>query len=740
MNLVRFCCKLLLLIISVTFVSSSHAGVQLPDSFSNVSQVLSKNCVSCHSSAGKIRGGLDLSSKDKILEGGSSGQVLVPGRSTESLIIQMIMPGRSPHMPPKGQLSMIEIETLGKWIDGLSPADAKIKVSGKDHWAFKKLDNPSVPRVDKKGWINQPLDAYVLSRLEAKNLKPSPMADKITLIRRAYFDLIGLPPTSLAIQNFLNDSSPNAFEKVIDELLASPYYGERWGRHWLDLTRYADSGGFHNDVPRPNSWRYRDYVINSLNDDKSFAQFIREQLAGDEIENAGDEQLIATGFGRNGPSNDDNMGKAPQDIEKYRLDELDGVINTTFTTFMGMTLGCARCHDHKFDPISQKDYYQVLAIFNGTSKKDLPLLGNTLEKGKLKDPERGIMALVDTNAQPKPTHILWRGDLNNPGPVVRAAVPSVLSWKDWPIPEVAKNAKSSGRRISLADWIASPENPLTYRVLANRIWQHHFGRGIVETSGNFGRSGAIPSNPELLDHLAAWLIKNGGQWKAFHKYIMLSSTYQQASGSVAEFVSIDPDNRLHWRQNKRRLEAEAIRDSILYVSDSLNQGMGGPGIKPRIRSELLPASQRNKWPLIASEGPEHWRRSVYVYSKRQLLFPLLDLFDAPNTTDVCDCRLASIVPTQALLLMNDEFVDDQARRFAQSLINKHGIKQDVLIQQAYSKTLGRFPSGDRLHQARMFMDKQIAAHHESQSKTPDFDALVDLCHVLFNTNEFVFID
>ena len=221
---------------------------------------------------------------------------------------------------------------------------------------------------------------------------------------------------------------------------------------------------------------------------------------------------------------------------------------------------------------------------------------------------------------------------------------------------------------------------------------------------------------------------------------MLSSTYQQASGSVAEFVSIDPDNRLHWRQNKRRLEAEAIRDSILYVSDSLNQGMGGPGIKPRIRSELLPASQRNKWPLIASEGPEHWRRSVYVYSKRQLLFPLLDLFDAPNTTDVCDCRLASIVPTQALLLMNDEFVDDQARRFAQSLINKHGIKQDVLIQQAYSKTLGRFPSGDRLYQARMFMDKQIAAHHESQSKTPDFDALVDLCHVLFNTNEFVFID
>ncbi|NBY01308.1 MAG: DUF1549 domain-containing protein [Planctomycetes bacterium] len=740
MNLFKFFLLIISFVTSHFFVIRAHASTQLSDSFSKASQVLLKNCVSCHSSAGKIRGGLDLSSIEKILEGGITGQVLVPGRSAESLLIQMIMPGRSPHMPPKGQLSKDEIEILSKWVDGLNPSALKNKSSGKDHWAFKKLEAPAVPGVDQNPWGYQPLDAFVLASLDAKGLKPSPIADKTTLIRRAYFDLTGLPPSPYAIQKFLNDTSVNSFEKVIDELLASPAYGERWGRHWLDLTRYADSGGFHNDVPRTNAWRYRDYVIKSINEDKPFAQFIREQLAGDEIENAGDEQLIATGFGRNGPSNDDNMGKTPQDIEKYRLDELDGVINTTFTTFLGLTLGCARCHDHKYDPISQKDYYQVLAIFNGTSKKDLPLAGNTIEKGKLKDPERGIMALIDSMAQPKPTHILWRGDLNNPGPIVKAAVPSVLTWKDWPIPDVAKNTKSSKRRLALADWIASPENPLTYRVLANRFWQHHFGRGLVETSGNFGRSGALSSNPDLLDHLATCLVNNGGQWKNFHKYIMLSATYQQSSSHVAECAVIDPENHLHWRQNKRRLEAEAIRDSILSISDSINLGMGGPGVKPRIRSELLPASQRNKWPLIAREGPEHWRRSVYIYSKRQLLFPLLDLFDAPNTTDVCDCRLASIVPTQALLLMNDEFVDDQARRFAESLLKKHGSDLDILIQQSCYRALGRFPSSDRVHQARTFMDQRILAYRESKSKTPEFDAIVDLCHVLFNTNEFVFID
>jgi hypothetical protein len=723
-----------------SFISASYAGEQLPESYSKARQVLSRNCFSCHSPDEKIRGGLDLSTKEKILKGGASGQVLVPGRSTESLMIQILRPGRTPHMPPKGQLSGDEIEILSRWIDGLGQETAGVKLSGRDHWSFQKLGDPGVPKVVHKGWVSQPLDAYVLARLESRGLKPSPGADKITLIRRAYFDLAGLPPSAESVRAFLNDESPNAFEKVIDELLASPAYGERWGRHWLDLARYADSGGFHNDLPRPNAWRYRDYVIKSLNEDKPFAQFLREQLAGDEMENAQEEQLIATGFGRNGPSNDDNMGKTPQDIEKYRLDELDGVISNTFTTFLGMTLGCARCHDHKYDPISQRDYYQVLAIFNGTTKKDLPLQGNVVEKGKLKDPDRGIMALVDSAAPPKPTHILWRGDLANPGPVVQAGVPSVLAWKNWPIPGAVSNGKPSGNRLALADWIASPENPLTYRVLANRFWQHHFGRGLVETSGNFGRSGAAPSNPELLDHLANRLIHGGGQWKSFHKYIMLSATYQQASSHDAESAAVDPENRLHWRQNKRRLEAEAIRDSILSVSGSLNPAMGGPGIKPRIRSELLPASQRNKWPLIASEGPAHWRRSVYIYSKRQLLFPLLELFDAPNTTDVCDCRLASIVPTQALLLMNDEFVDDQARRFADLLMKTHGSDLNLLVLQACTRSLGRPPSSDRIRQARAFMEQQVSAHREADAKMPELEALVDLCHVLFNTNEFVFID
>ena len=741
MSLVHYFLRVVLLLLTAFCFSTDTCAADVEtDSFAKVRQVFVKNCVSCHSEAAKIRGGLDLTTAEKVLAGGSSGPAMVPGRATESLMIQMVQPGRMPHMPPKGQLLQDEIETLTRWVDGISPTVAKTKLASRNHWALQRLVSPPIPKTAQKDWVRQPLDAFVLARLESKGLKPSPQADKTTLVRRAYFDLIGLPPSPMAIQKFLNDTSTNAFEKVVDELLASSAYGERWGRHWLDLTRYADSGGFHNDIPRPNAWRYRDYVIKSINNDKPFAQFIREQLAGDELLDAQEEQLIATGFGRNGPSNDDNMGKTPKDIEKYRLDELDGVINTTFTTFMGMTLGCARCHDHKYDPISQKDYYQVLAIFNGTSKKDLPLSGNTVEKGKLKDPEKGIMALIDSTPHPKPTHLLWRGDINNPGPVVPPAVPAVLTWKDWPIQEAANNAKSSGRRLALAEWIASTENPLTYRVLANRLWQHHFGRGIVETSGNFGRSGGANTHPELLDHLAAWLIANGGQWKSFHKYIMLSATYQQGSGHDAASVAIDPENRLQWRQNKRRLEAEAIRDSILAIAGTLDPKMGGPGIKPRIRPELLPASQRNKWPVIAAEGPEHWRRSVYIYSKRQLLFPLLELFDAPNTTDVCDCRLASIVPTQALLLMNDEFVADQARRFAESLLKVHGLDWNMLIQQAYTKSLGRNPSTERMSQANLFISQQASAHRESQSKTPDLDALIDLCHVLFNANEFIFID
>lgn len=610
-----------------------------------------------------------------------------------------------------------------------------------DHWAFRKLVQPTVPAVANKEWGRGPIDAFILAKLEAQALKPAPPASKATLIRRAYFDLNGLPPSPEEVMAFLADDSANAFEKIIDRLLASPAYGERWGRHWLDLACYADSGGFHSDIARPNAWRYRDYVIKSFNADKPYPQFIREQLAGDEIAPDDLDAQVATGFARNGPSNDDNMGKNAKDLERYRMDELDGVVNTTFSAFLGLTLGCARCHDHKYDPISQKEYYQVVAVFNGAVKKELPLPGEALVEGKLKDPNRGIMALVDRSPNVRPIHLLRRGDVNNPGPAVEPAAPAALAARPLSFPAQSAEAKSSGRRLVLADWIASRENGLTYRVMVNRVWQHHFGRGLVETAGNFGRRGAAPSHPELLEHLALEFAKTG-RLKPLHKAIMMSATYQQSSQFNASAAASDPDNRLLWRHSKRRLEAEAVRDSILAVAGTLNPKMGGPGVKPRIRPDLLPASQRNKWPELAADGPEQWRRSVYIYAKRQLLFPLLELFDAPTTTDVCNLRTESVVPTQALLLMNDDFVNDQAGRLAARVKKEAGADVEKQAERALWLARSRRPASERVADAVAFIKKQTQAYSAEgrDAEKGATEALIDLCHVLFNCNEFIFLD
>ncbi|NBU08395.1 MAG: DUF1549 domain-containing protein [Proteobacteria bacterium] len=368
---------------------------------------------------------------------------------------------------------------------------------GRKHWAFQPLRRIESPAVRDAAWPRNDVDRFILAALEAKGLKPSPEADRRTLIRRATFDLLGLPPTPEEVEAFVADTSPQAWERVVDRLLASPHYGERWGRHWLDLARYADSSGFHNDLDRPHAWRYRDYVIRSFNEDKPYARFIAEQLAGDEVPGADEETLIATGFCRNAPSNDDNMGK---NKEQYRLDELDDVISTTSTVFLGLTVGCARCHDHKTDPISSADYYSLLAVFNGTEKRGVPKESD--DKAKAKEAVQ-LQALIETKAKVPATHLLRRGSLQNKGPEVGPAVPVVLAAKPLEFPAPAADAKSSGRRRVLAEWIAAPDNPLTWRVLANRIWQHHFGRGLVATPSNFGFKGERPTHPELLDFLAA---------------------------------------------------------------------------------------------------------------------------------------------------------------------------------------------------------------------------------------------
>ncbi len=589
------------------------------------------------------------------------------------------------------------------------------------HWAFLPLQKPAPPQVRDTSWPRNDIDRFVLARLEASGLKPAAEAGRATLIRRLSLDLTGLPPTPEEVEQFVSDPSPRAYEALVERLLASPHYGERWARHWLDLARYADTSGFHNDLDRPHAWKYRDYVIRSFNDDKPYARFIAEQIAGDELADAGEQGLIATGFCRNGPSNDDNMGKTPEAIAQYRADQMDDVISTTASVFLGLTLGCARCHDHKTEPLSARDYYSFYAIFAGTERLGLPKGATNEKDNKIKDEAR-VMALVETRPEAPATHILLRGLASNRGDLVGPAVPAVLTRQppDFPAPA----AKSTLRRKTLAEWIAAPQNPLTWRVMANRVWQHHFGSGIVTTPSNLGLSGASPSHPELLEWLAERLLAGGGRLKDLHRQILLSATYrQQRKAGPPE----NPGLRL------QRMEAEIIRDSILAVSGRLNPKMGGPGIKPRIRAELLDASQRNKWPVLKEEGPGEWRRSIYIYVKRQLLMPSLELFDAPTTTDSCALRPQSTVPTQALVLMNDEFVEEQAGHLARRALKEAGDDSSKLVDRLFMITLSRPPTPARKAQALGFLLERTAAGDPES-------ALCDLAHVLLNSSEFVYID
>lgn len=699
-------------------VSSGEDGFD-----ATVGQILKRNCVACHGEQ-KQEGELRL---DTLGRDFSSGQIAGRWRDVADRI-------RSGEMPPEDQprLTSGDAEAVVGWIT----RQLESGPVGRAHWAFQPLRQNITPPPAQNhvGWIRNDIDRFVLARLSAAGLSPSPEADRVTLIRRVTFDLIGLPPTPEEVVAFVADDSAHAWEQLVDRLLASPHYGERWGRHWLDLAQYADSSGFHNDLDRPHAWKYRDYVIRSFNQDKPYARFVAEQLAGDEVDDADEESFIATGFCRNGPSNDDNMGKTPEALAQYRADQLDNLISTTSTVFLGVTIGCARCHNHKLEPITSHDYYSLLAIFNGTQKHGLVPGTEDAKGAKVKvDPAVQIQALVERSAKVPPTFVMRRGLAANKGEEVQPAMPAVLVAAPVVFPQPASDAKSSLRRRTLAEWITSPDNPLAWRVLANRVWQHHFGRGIVATPSNLGVSGAAPTHPELLDWLARQLIDNGGHLKPLHKLIVMSATYRQSSQHREDATTIDPSNRLLWRMNLQRLEAEVLRDSILAASGKLNLKPGGPGIKPRIRAELLTASQRNKWPTVEKENDNHWRRSVYIYSKRQLLMPMMELFDAPTTTDSCSVRLASVVPTQALLLMNDEFVEDQAGYLAARAVAEAGSELDLVVKRIFERTISRVPNSHRLLEAVEFVTLR-----ETQSNRKD--ALVDLAHVLFNSSEFLYVE
>lgn len=718
-----------------------------------IQPVLVTHCYECHSNKaaarGKLKAGLRVDSRDGLRQGGDSGPAVVPRDLKQSLLISALK-HEDWQMPPKGKLPESVIADFIQWIEfgaidprrsespvPPSPSSAPTKTNEKQsspHWAFQPLTRHAPPEIPNDDWSRNSIDRFIRDQQRAHHLQPSSEADRATLLRRVSLDLIGLPPTIEEIDEFLDDQSPDAFERVVDRLLASPHFGERWGRHWLDLARYADSSGFHNDLDRPTAWRYRDWVIRSLNNDLPYSQFVAEQLAGDEVEGTSKESLVATGFCRNGPSNDDNMGN---DKEKYRLDQLDDVISTTASVFLGLTLGCARCHDHKYDPLPTEDYYRFLAIFNSTEKYGG--VDHIKESQKTKDAKTAPLALIETSSNIRKTFVLRRGNHKTPGTEVEPGVPTMLAFRVPEFSAPAVGSTSTGRRRTLANWITSAENALAYRVLANRLWQHSFGRGIVESTSNFGLSGSAPTHPELLDHLAWQLIEHDGQVKPLLRLITTSATYRQSS---SEHPSDDPDNVYLSRQHVRRLEAEVLRDSVLAASDNLNRQMFGPGIKPRMRAELITTSQRNKWPDIKVEKPTHWRRSAYIYVKRQLLFPMMELFDAPTTTDSCSIRSASVVPTQALILMNDEFIEDQAAALARRIVSPPSSNLGTAIELAHRITLGHVPSTNRFNRSLGFVEQQISTY-QSQAlpwETARHKALTDFCHVLLNSSEFVYVE
>lgn len=741
--------------------------------------ILEHNCGDCHG-AKKPKSRLDLTSLAGVLNGAASGAVVEPGNSATSLLIKLIQKDATPHMPPQGQLTTEEIGHLTKWIDGLPKSLSRsgenpITENDRRHWSFVPVTSATPPQVRQQEWCRTGIDPFILAKLEAAGLLPAPQAEKIDLLRRITFDLTGLPPTPDETLSFLTDPSPTAYEKVVDRLLASPRYGEHWGKYWLDLARYADSDGFEYDNDRPLAYRYRDYVIRSFNDDKSYDQFIREQLAGDELAPFDPDHLIATGFCRLGPTVEN------QKDEKTRLDEIDDVVSTTTSVFLGLTIGCARCHDHKYDPIRQHDYYRLLAIFNSREKRELPV-SNPAEKAtffrdfsfweveterlqkalptfsgqekqnaeqslqellRRKPQEPLAMAIQDSGRQARKTFFLFRGNDLTPGAEVNPAVPAVLTRTQPDFSIQPGRLNSTGRRSVLARWIASPENPLTARVWANRVWQHHFGTGLVETSSNFGLSGAKPTHPELLNWLANQLHTNGWKVKPLHRLIVLSATYQQSTLFRPAAFQVDQGNSLLWRFSPRRLSAEELRDSILAASGSLNPEMFGPGIRPRIDPNFIATSSTAKWPLVEQEGPELWRRSVYVFVKRSVLLPLLEAFDAPTAQQSCERRLTTTVATQALQLLNDPFTNDQSGLMSRRIWSSAGPDRKAQVLELYSIGLSRRPTDQELERGTAFLKQQFEFHHQTPDRDPEESrklALADLCHVLINLNEFVFVN
>ncbi len=958
---------MLLRVLTISLLVALHGTIALAQERAgkihfdrDVQPILAKRCFSCHG-PDKAEGGLRLNSRESALGELDSGERgIVPGQPDKSEVLRRITASdEAERMPPEGKpLSADEIDRIRRWI--AAGADWE------EHWAFLAPQPQAVPQVKNTAWVRNPIDAFILDRLEDAALEPAPPADPVALIRRAYYDLTGLPPTPEEVDEFVKPNHDKAYEALVEKLLASPQYGERWGRHWLDVVRFAETNSFERDGRKPHAWRYRDYVIRSFNDDKPYDQFVREQLAGDELPQVTNDSIIATGFLRLGLWDDE-----PADRLLAKYDVLDDIVATTGQVFLGLTVNCARCHDHKIDPIPQQDYYGLLAFFhnltnNGTTGRNVetPLFESETQKrdyerkvreleerrnqvqaqvtaieeyfkeqyeqsaktdaavdlkqadlddlefkfyrdhwdrlpdfdnikpetvgrvssqlfdislrtrntdigfvftGILKVPQdgeytfsldsddgsrlfvdgrkvveydgihgtgnpkkgtaklkagrlpirleyfqrvngwglnvhwsgpgfsnrplsapdkpagkrpgknAGIAELIkadgptilgaerykeyeklrsrldelkketvpadfalwvtENGRQAPDTFVLMRGNPHVQGAKVNPRFLSVLGGSEATIPTSAPDAKTCGRRLQLADWIASPENRLTARVIVNRIWQHHFGRGLVRSPNNFGQLGDPPTHPELLDWLAQKFVEGGWRMKPIHRLIMTSNAYRMSSRADKAALAKDPTNNLFWRFDMRRLSAEEIRDSIHAVNGRLNLKMYGPGVYPEISAEVLAGQSRPGEGWGKSSSEEQSRRSIYIFVKRSLITPLLADFDFADTDSSCAARFATTQPTQALGMLNGAFINEQAVAFADRLRREAKDDPEAQVKRALRLALSRKPDEKSVQRGL----ELLKLFQQKHGVTADA-ALNYYCLMVLNLNEFVYLD
>lgn len=931
-----------------------------------VKPILESNCFECHGGRPTLKGDFRITSLAGLQKGASRGPAINVQAPADSPLLQMISYSDEHHqMPPSGKLPQAAIDTLTTWVlmgapwalegqdFGVEPApEKKGPAKGADHWAYQPLKRPDVPQVSDPAWQTNPIDAFIKQKLDAAGLAPAKPASRQVLIRRLYHDLTGLPPAPEEVEKFIHDEDPAAYEKLVDQLLASPHYGEHWARHWMDVVGYAETHGFERDSAKPFMWRYRDYVVNAFNTDKPYDQFVREQIAGDELPGAGAEQLVATGFYRLGIWDDE-----PADKLLGRYDELDVMVSTVGAAFLGTTLGCARCHDHKIDPFPQIDYYGMVAFLQGVKSSqrvseltsimnpeeqaaydsavaakntevatandalfqfeqkflaalsardgsaflrsdlvdltyrfyrdtwqtlpafdalraesegplkhnfvtlaaasrqdamglvftgklrvteegdhtftikakdgirlsvggnvvyeaaglgetshtatlrlwpgqhdfrvdyfnttgapvldlrwsgpsfaerplalatpevqapDVPKLIAEKSAGLLTDAERqqydGLRAALQ-QAKDKPvdgkwattvtssgpvdpdTHVLLRGNPHVEGDIVLPRFPAVLHSPEATIPPPAEGAKSSGRRLVLANWLSSPENPLSARVMVNRIWQYHFGHGIVRTSNDFGTMGEHPSHPELLDWLASEFIARGWSMKTLHRMILLSNTYRMSSEGNAAALAADPRNDLHWRFDMRRLSAEEVRDSMLAVNGSINLTVGGPQVFPPMPEAVLATSSTPESVWGHSPEAEWTRRSIYIHVKRSLKEPLLADFDLADSQTNCARRFVTTQPTQALNLLNSEFVNKQAEILAKRVEDEHAANLQTKVWLVLNKVMARTPDNDEVDEGLAFINDMKQRHGASDQRAFEL-----FCLLALNLNEFMYID